>query len=539
MRIFKRITALALAAVIAGAMGLGAAAEIAENEAEPTEIEVYCPVNEDPEFPFNIELDFVQSSIRYVDYDEPVYGFESILDGEALDFSMNVSLKDEFKDLGSYSFELFSSDYSDKLFSGSAESEEVLSIPDMSIAKGYKLSAELYSDSLSAYYGGQFTIQVELDSTVVVDLFYQLSHMDGEASEYTTYIFEKEPSNNSITACDWLWDYKEMVATIDNDDTDHFQFGSGNKVSDDDMDVEDRTGVANLTFSITSLSNVKFRLEFFDMNNRSIGVFQSKSATRVMFCRLNNVEISTDYKIKITGECESDKPVYYYIEPRYEFTLAWYGQYVSKDVDGTYWNSAPVEDLEIKYGSATKPLFKENSSLTGDEAWMTQSCGIVGAAMILRNIYAKANIYDFRTGKSTNILADPYTATLANCQYSISSNTTVYTVTNDKNPRVLNESNLSSAFGVKYVRRNGSINETALKQMIKDYGYVLVYFNDAHFMVVTEIKSGTEKFAKRAVVYDPAASTYSTGANILLSDTKTGYKDMVVGNITRVYAFYY
>ena len=541
MRMFKRITALALAAVTAGAMGLGAAAEAAENKAEPTEIKVYCPVNEDTEFPFNIELDFDQNSIQYVDFDEPVYGFESILDGEALDFSMNVSLKDEFKDFESYSFELFTLDYSEKLFSGKAESEEMITVSDMSTAKGYKLSAALESDSLTSYYGGQFSIQVELDSTVVVDLFYQFTGMEGDAAPYYNEANENDDRNNSFDTPDSVNALGVRATTITGD-VDHFKYSVPAWMSDDgEEEIEE--GVATITFCVkTGGFNIpNLKIEVFDEMRNPVGSIECDAALRTSYyVRVPNAPLHSSYTIKITSGKENYAQ--YVLTPSCEFGYAWFGQYVSKDADGTYWNSAPIEALEIKYGSTKKPLFAENSSLIGDEAWMTQSCGIVGAAMILRNIYAKANIYDFRTGKSTNILADPYTATLANCQYSISSNKTVYTVTNDKNPRALNVSNLSSAFGVRYVHHDGSISETDLKQMIKDYGYVLVYFKNGdyvHFMVVTEIKSGAGTFAQRAVVYDPAARTYSTGANILLSNTKTGYKDVSVGNITRVDAFYY
>lgn len=96
MRLFKRITALALAAVTAGALGLSAAAEVEETTAEPIDLEVYCPTNEDPEFPFCLDINVMPGSIQYIDLDEPVYGFERVLDEEALDFDVSFSLKDEY-----------------------------------------------------------------------------------------------------------------------------------------------------------------------------------------------------------------------------------------------------------------------------------------------------------------------------------------------------------------------------------------------------------------------------------------------------------
>lgn len=527
-----------MAAVTTGALGLSAAAEVSETIPETATLEVYCPTNDDPDFPFELDINVYENSIRYITVDKPVYGFERFLDRDALEFDANFSLKDEYNCFDHYSLEIYSADYSTKIFDMHEESGGVISVPDLSIAEGYKFSMMLESKTQKASYGGQFILQVELDSSISIDLFYQLSNMEGDVNYYASEYYENDSKNNNYNTPDILLHDKVMNGTVKSGDTDYFMYSSGNKVSDDDPEEDDRTGVANLQFSIniTGLpSGKKVYLDLFDQNGKIIGSFESGAGT--IFCRMSNLMISEIYKIKLTTT--SNSSISYKLTPTYEFALAWYGQYVSKDIDGMYWNSAPIEKLSIKYGSETKPLFKENSSFSGDEAWMTQSCGIVGAAMILRNIYAKANIYDFRTGKSADILADPYTATLANCNYSINSNATTYAVTNGNNPRALAESDLSRAFGVKHIRKNGTISEANLKQMIKDYGYVLVYFNESHFMVLTDIASGTGTFAERATVYDPAAITYSAGANTLLSKTKTNYNNKSVNDITRVYAFYY
>ncbi|MDE7229883.1 MAG: hypothetical protein K2N56_05320 [Oscillospiraceae bacterium] len=139
-------------------------------------IEVYCPINEDSKFPYNLYIDVHQDSIWYIDLDEPLYGFERVIDKDALSFDARFSLKDDYKQrFDNYTFKVFSGDYSEDIASENLQSSESVFLSGLSLATGYKISFALRSDSLNLYYGGHFYVQAELNSTLSVDLFYALS----------------------------------------------------------------------------------------------------------------------------------------------------------------------------------------------------------------------------------------------------------------------------------------------------------------------------------------------------------------------------
>lgn len=282
--IIKKITALAVAAVTAGALGLGAAAEVVETAPETALPEVYCPVNDDPEFPFNIELDIAENSVSYIDLDEPVYGIERVLDEKALDFGMRVSLKDEFKDFENYTLELFTADYSDKLFSQSVGTDESIFVPNMSTVTGYKINTSLNSEALTAYYCWQFTVRAELDSTVVVDLFYQFAGTEGDMATYEDYLDENDSQNYALNQYDTLPLETVMKATINNNDSDYFAIKTSSDPSGNN------TGVANLSFIFKLTPAAKINLEFFSNDNYSIGTFQTTDKTSLFMLKFGNLK---------------------------------------------------------------------------------------------------------------------------------------------------------------------------------------------------------------------------------------------------------
>lgn len=555
MRLFKRITALALAAVTAGALGLGAAAEAVEGAPETALPEVYCPVNDDPEFPFNIELDIAENSISYINLDEPVYGIKSILDGETLDFKMNVSLKDEFMDYESYTFELFTADYSDKLFSQSAGNSETITVPDMSTAKGYKLSAALKSESLTAYYGGQFTIQVELDSTVVVDLFYQLAGMEGDAAPYENNLQESEPGNNNESRPDDLYSDRTMKAETIKGDVDYFTYWCPNKLtgSGDDDEIDD-SGMVNIEFTLNVPAWSKMRIEILDEDGNVIRSIKPESSS-IYYLKINNAVMGMNYMVVVEStETLNNKPaVSYSLTATYDFVLAWYGQYNSKDAFGIYWNVDKLKD--IKYydswdNNREYPIFSEGKRGKYDHVFTT-GCGVVSSAMIFRNMGVTMNGYDVRTGYEGELQADPFTALLSNCNFngtelkysSVLPELSSEGYDSDEKPHypeALYRSMIGRSFGLSYVPVS-NITETSLRNAIAAHGYVLVYFDEytqkKHFMVMTRLDNVSGDLCDKAYVLDPAAMTYSAGAGekgngILLSQTTSGHSHAKIENIS-------
>ncbi len=538
-KVFKRITATALTVIMLSLSVMSTAFATNETAEDSHLVEVYCPVNDDPEFPLNIELDFNEESIRYVDLEETVLGFEKMLDGDTLDFEMNVSLKDGFKSFDSYTLQILNADYSDEVVSKSANGGEVISVSGLDIGKGYKLNAMLKSDSAEADYAGQFTIQIEWNSMVVVDLFYQLAHLEGDGVAYAAVLNENDNRNNTISGGDNLLHGVTMVGTICSNDVDYFRYSSANKVSEDDPDEDDRTGVANLSFSLSLNSSAKICIEFFDENDNFVRKYETKDKTNTIFCRLANVPISEIYKIKITTD--SSSVVEYELIPNYEFALAWYGQFVSKDDNGVYWNSNKL-DTTYYYdpydNNREYKMFDEGKSGKYDHVFTT-ACGVVSAAMIFRNLGATMEGYDFRTGYEGTLQADPFTAMLANCRFNgtelRNSNIWPDLPSDLKYPDELYRNEIGKKFGLNFVQIN-YITETSLRNAISQHDYVIVYFNNAnassnHFMVLTGLESGSNQFYNRATVYDPAARTYSTGVNVTLHQTTSGHRNDGINNI--------
>lgn len=478
-------------------------------------------------------------SVQYIDLEEPVYGFEKMLNGDVLDFEMNISLKEDFKFFDNYELQIFNADYSEEVFTNAAKCEETLSVSELSVGKGYKFNVILGSDSVTASYAGQFTIQIEWSSTLVVDLFYRLANLEGDGAAYASDLQEHDDRNDSITGADVLLHNKKMFGTIKSGDVDYFSYSSANKVSEEDPEEDDRTGVANLDFTLTLTPGANICMEFFDENNTSVRKYETKGKSSKIYCRLANIPICAIYKIKITTD--SSSTVSYELSPSYEFALAWYGQHTSKDDNGVYWNSNKLDTLKLTCGGATKIVFKQGAQ-RGDH-WMDTSCGIVSAAMILRNLGKTMNGYDFRTNYSGEMMADPFTVILANCETNgtgMNQNSTSLSAKSTHTPDDFYRYIVGDAFGAKQERR-GNPSEADLRGMVDKYKYVMVYFSNGssgHWMVITGYNTSGLSFNQRFVVCDPAANSYATGYNVALEKTTSGYSTMTVSNITSAVSYY-
>lgn len=534
-RISRTIASLAMAGVMAFT-GAGAYAEEAIGTmTEPRSLDVYCLTNDDPEFPFNFDIDVSPESIRFVELEEPIYGFESLLDEEALVFDVKFSLKDEYLDFDGYRFGVYNADYTEEIASEYLESGEVFTIPGLALGTGYKIDMTLESETLTAYYGGQFVIQAELDSTLAVDLFYQLADMEGEGAPYATESYENDSRNS--TQPDILMPDRPMNASTTKGDIDLFSFLIPHNMTGSSDDDEEIPGVAMVEFSITGgVSTIT--ASFSDENGVPLKVFEPTSIVGVTkYYRINNFPIRSSVIVKITSN--SNTTVDYKLKATRKYVNAWYGQFVSKDDNGVYWNDDKLYNLKISaYDTSSDVMARVTRSFFVDEKesnethWMKRGCGIVASAMILRNLGATTNNYDFRTDYSGELQADPFTVMLANSKVDgtkLKSNPTyLYIPNGTSEPDNLVSDETVAGFKMKNfvfidngnnpvsLDKISAAQETALRNAIEKYNYVLIYFNGKdfhmHFMVLTELKSGSESFADRAIVFDPAGRTYSAGA---------------------------
>lgn len=499
--------------------------EVVEITEEPQTLEVYCPgANEDPEFPFSFDIDVDPSTISYIDLDEPPYGFEQLLDEEALDFDVRFALKDEYKNFDSFEFQVLDADYTEEIAAGTFQNDEVFTIPGLSIGTTYKLSMVLNSETLTAYYGGQFTIQAELDSTLAVDLFYQLANIDGDSSLYVS-IYSETESNNSESVADEARNGAMIEGHLyDYSDVDYFYFYTPSSNSGN---------VATVDISLSVPKGLMIDMEVYSLD-RTYTKSTVNSLNSSLYVRITNAAPNTKFYIKLKRSVGSSNDKYCLMVQK-RMGYAWFGQYSSYEYPTSYWNDNKLSSLNITAYSETNPFFINNGN-GSTYHWMMKGCGIAASATILRNMGATLKGYDFRTDYYGNMPADPFTVMLANCELdgtSMNVNTTSLN-TGFQYPNSLTIANVCEGFKVSQnsiTFEEVDKDESSLKEAAK-IGPILIRFGKGeyrHFMVITGFTEGNN-FADRVLVCDPAGNTYATGVGtdgrgIPLSKTTSGYAD--------------
>ena len=492
------------------------------------EIRIINPSNDDSNFPLNTNVDISEESIRYNKNDEPLYGFEYELDGENLDFDLIFSLKENFDIFDDYKMDILNTDNDRRVFSEKTDKDSAIIVSDLSVGTTYDFSIKLTGDSVMSEYLGKFTIVVELDSSLTIDLFYQNSMTKGLVTTYTPPSNESEP-NNTRNQANTIRSGISIIGSFLTNDDDYFCYTapSGNNISLD------------ITLSVSE--NMAAHIILYDSSGKYIVQLASdySSLGFGIHYRLNNVTPGAKYYIcvgKTYSESSTDK---YYLTVNYSIKNAWYSQFAASVGGVDYWNPNKLDQLSITYvdknGTIKQPVFIDGKT---SGHWMTEGCCIASLAMMLRNMNKTMLGYDFRTGYKGNLMADPYTVVLANCKIngmSITSNSTSLTLSN--NPILVSYYyDVASRFGAT-VKTFACSNETQLKELIDEYGYVAVYFNNKHFMVLTGYNTTGSTFADRFIVCDPAAKTYSAGADVLLSKTTSGYKSKGFNDITQFVVF--
>lgn len=151
------------------------------------------------------------------------------------------------------------------------------------------------------------------------------------------------------------------------------------------------------------------------------------------------------------------------------------------------------------------------------------------------------------------MMADPYTVMLANFGLDGSSvkgsSSGAITSSCGHSPDYIVSSTIATAFGTttqtkRYFDASGNriskCSYADIKNYIDSYGYAIVYLSGSssnHFMVFSGYKSSGTTMANTFYVYDSAASSYSTGANVLLSKTASGYQSKTYEDVLSITAF--
>lgn len=518
-KVFKGLTGCVLAAgILTTNLALPVSAEQIISDSMITNI--VCPSNDDPDFPFDIDIDVAKNSINYIYLDEPIYGFDHILNDDLLDVSMVFSLKEDYLDYDWYDLQILNPDYSSEIFSDSAEKDQSISISGISVGKTYKFNADLNSCSVSSEFVGEFTIQSELDGSLSIDCFYQQSLCEGGITTYTA-------PNDENDVYSGLQNGVSTVGTLpDANDEDSFWF---------DVPQSVPGGVVNLDISLSVPSGISISMEISCAKNNYYKKITSKVGKGI-FLRIPIAYMGARYNITLKRNSGSSSGKYY-LTLNQDIGNAWYGQFVSTIGSVDYWNPNKLDSLKLTCGGVTKTVFKQGAEKYTN--WMDTSCGIVSAAMILRNLGKTMNGYDFRTNYSGDMMADPFTVMLANCESNgigMNQNSKSLSANASRTPDDFNRFIIGNAFGVNNERKE-NLSETSLKNMVNTYKYVMVYFG-SHWMVITGYNASGSSFNQRFIVCDPAAKSVATGYNVPLAKTTSGYSNMTVGDITSAVAFY-
>lgn len=529
-----------ISALLVGAMSATFASTINAQEnqivigAETSHIDTYCESNNDSNFPINLDIDVMEDSVDFIKLDEPIYGFEYTLNNTNLNFDILASLKDDYKDFDSYELKILNSDYSAEIISESADKDTILTLSGLSAEETYHFNIKLNSDMTMCEFVGEFKVVVEIDNSLVIDLFYQNSRNEGTITTFINPSYESE-SNNTTSTANSLQNGVSMIGSItSSNDTDYFYYETPLSVP---------SGIVNLDISLSVPSGVVVTMEITCSTTSYKRTLKSTSTGVGIHQRIAGATLGSKYYICITSSSPSVSK--YYLTVSQTLGNAWYSQYTATVGSVDYWNPNKLDTLKITYNTTTRPVYVSNGGLY--DSWMGSSCGITSAAMVLRNMGKTMNGYDFRTNYKGEMIADPFTTMLANCQLD---GTTMHTYDTSLNsnvePSYFSYGNIANKFGVQVNWKGNSIsckNKNELKQLIDTYKYVIVYLNGApnHWMVFTGYKtddSSEDDSLGKFIVYDPAARSYSKGSGILLSNTNTGYQNKGFSDIRTVVVFY-
>ena len=211
--------------------------------------------------------------------------------------------------------------------------------------------------------------------------------------------------------------------------------------------------------------------------------------------------------------------------------FTWFSQ---ENVLNSYWNAGALKGIKF---------YRKNFASQGGSDWMREGCAISCVAMLFHNlgaVYTKG--YDFRSGQSGNIPADPYTVALANVGYKgfASASGTYYA-----DPIYARWSVITEAFNVdgralkvehRFQGRAGI--RDALKEHPEGVVVRLTKSNgDTHFVLFTECVNPNEKKASKLkfIIYDPMAMTKSRGDGVPFEQSESYIDGYRYSHITDFY----
>lgn len=201
--------------------------------------------------------------------------------------------------------------------------------------------------------------------------------------------------------------------------------------------------------------------------------------------------------------------------------FTWYSQ---NNIYTSDWDATSLKYLYFRDPSTgyKKKFAIDSKEAGGNNCWIDEGCGNCSVAMVLNNMGAvKTAGYDFRSGQTGNLIADPYTVGLANSGAYGTENTTT---TLSGNPIYMRWSYVAEQFNVdgKKVILNKVYSPSAakIKTILAEHPEgVIVQVSTStknHYIVFTECLNPEERTSSKIkfLVCDSAAYSPENGDNI-------------------------
>ena len=216
-----------------------------------------------------------------------------------------------------------------------------------------------------------------------------------------------------------------------------------------------------------------------------------------------------------------------------ESAFTWYSQHSTKNSD---WDGTALSGITFTSGGVRKKFMIDKYGRGSD--WMDEGCYLSSIAMVLNNMGARLTEgYDFRSGQSGDLPADPYTVALANSG-NLGATTSKGSLSG--NPILVSRSNIESRFNVGgravYSKMTYDVSNKAIKEALDEHPEgVIIYFSRpskgrTHYIVFTKCLNPDETNPRnyKFEVCDSASYDAARGDHVpfekCISYTSEGYR---------------
>lgn len=428
---------------------------------------------------------------------------------DSLLFELKLRLKAPFG--GAFdSFHLTLSDNSETkevILSDECDKREEITLRTLKLDTSYAISVVLTAENKRREFVGSLLCGVDIDGTLVVELPYR-EILPPVMTRSSPNFYEESGENGSTATAINMSDklgcnFFGYISVMG--DQDYYKF------------VSTVDGYADMTLTSPGMT---YQLGVIDGANL-YWVYGSQSGVS-LYRRISLVKGRTYYVI-VSGTGSNYTHYYRYtLNVNVTAAKAWYSQMHAGNLDGKndmyYWNTKFLDNLYFNNG--TKPFMVNGTSSNTKNDWMYTGCFLSSIAMVLRNMNAKMNGFDFRrAGYEGPMIADPYTVMLAN----IGKTGSEITVSNDKyyfngvksDPTDVARYQIAAAFGKTWNEEilsgtvANKVNQIAAKLASNPEG-VIVAFSNPHFVVIGG-DTGVGTTGSRFIMYDAGSAYASTG----------------------------